>query len=80
MVSEEALQRAEERREAKGRGGKEKCTHVNAELQRIASRIRKPSQVNNAERQRKTTEWDRLEISSRKLEIPREHFIKRWAQ
>ena len=23
---------------------------------------------------RKTTEWERLEISSRKLEIPREHF------
>ena len=27
-----------------------------------------------------TTEWERLEISSRKLEIPREHFIQRWAQ
>ena len=40
IVSEEALQRAKERREAKGRGGKERCTHVNAELQRIASRIR----------------------------------------
>ena len=29
---------------------------------------------------RKTTEWERLEISSRKLEIPREHFMQRWAQ
>ena len=28
----------------------------------------------------KTIEWGRLEISSRKLEIPREHFIQRWAQ
>ena len=27
----------------------------------------------------KTTEWERLEISSRKLEIPREHFMQRWA-
>ena len=26
----------------------------------------------------KTTEWERLEISSRKLEIPREHFMQRW--
>ena len=24
-------------------------------------------------------EWERLEISSRKLEIPREHFMQRWA-
>ena len=25
-----------------------------------------------------TTEWKRLEISSRKLETPREHFVQRW--
>ena len=31
--------------------------------------IRKPSSVINAKIQRKTTEWERLEISSRKLEI-----------
>ena len=29
----------------------------------------------NAKKQRKTTEWERLEISSRKLEIPREHLM-----
>ena len=29
---------------------------------------------------RKTIEWERLEISARKLEIPREHFMQRWAQ
>ena len=27
-----------------------------------------------------TMEWERLETSSRKLEIPREHFMQRWAQ
>ena len=27
-----------------------------------------------------TIEWERLEISSRKLEIPREHFMQRWAR
>ena len=27
-----------------------------------------------------TIEWERLEISSRKLEIPREYFMQRWAQ
>ena len=34
--------------------------------------IRKPSSAINAKKQRKTTEWERLEISSRKLEIPKE--------
>ena len=37
-LSEETLQIAEERREAKSKGGKERYTHLNAEFQRIASR------------------------------------------
>ena len=36
--------------------------------------IRKPSSVINAKKQRKTIEWERLEISSRKLEIPTGEF------
>ena len=36
--------------------------------------IRKPSSVINANKYRETIEWERLEISSRKLEIPREQF------
>ena len=40
-LSEEALQRAEERREAKGKGEKERYTHFNAEFQRIARRDKK---------------------------------------
>ena len=35
-LSEEALQIAEKRREAKDKGGKERYTHLNAEFQRIA--------------------------------------------
>ena len=35
--------------------------------------------MNNEKKYRKTIEWGRLEISSRKLEIPREHFMKIWA-
>ena len=38
---EEALQIAEKRREAKGKGGKERYTHLNAEFQRIARRDKK---------------------------------------
>ena len=40
-MSEEALQIAEKRREVKGKGEKEKCTHLNAEFQRIARRDKK---------------------------------------
>ena len=61
------------RREAKNKGEKERYTHLNAEFQRIARRDKKPSSVINAKKQRETIEWERLEISSRKLEIPREH-------
>ena len=60
------------------RKGKNK--HLNAEFQRIQGEIRKPLSVINAKKYRKTTEWERLEISSRKLEIPREHFMQRWAR
>ena len=35
-LSEEALQLAEKRREAKGKGEKQRCTYLNAEFQRIA--------------------------------------------
>ena len=40
-LSEEALQIAEKRREAKGKGENERYTHVNAEFQRIAKRDNK---------------------------------------
>ena len=40
-LTEEALQIAEERREAKGKGERERYTQLNAELQRIARRDKK---------------------------------------
>ena len=40
-LSEEALQIAEKRREAKDKGGKERYTHLNAEFQRIAKSDKK---------------------------------------
>jgi len=69
--SEEALQIAEKRREVKDKGDKEIYTYLNAEFQRIA-RIYKKA----AKKLRKPIEWERLEIASRKLEIPREHFMQ----
>ena len=41
LLSEEALQIAEKRREAKGKGEKERYTHLNSEFQRIARRDKK---------------------------------------
>ena len=40
-LSEEALQIAEERREVKGKGEKERYTHLNAEFQRLARKDKK---------------------------------------
>ena len=40
-LSDEALQIAKKRREAKGKGEKERYTHLNAEFQRIARRDKK---------------------------------------
>ena len=79
-LCEEALQIAEKRREAKGKGAEERYTHLNAEFQRIARRDKKAFFSDQCKEIEKTIEWERLEISSRKLEIPREHFIQRWAQ
>ena len=49
-LSEEALQIAVERREAKSQGGKERYRHLNAEFQRIEEKIRKPSSAINAKK------------------------------
>ena len=77
-MSEQALQIAVKSREVESKGEKERYTHLNAEFQRIAGEIRKPSSKKkkekrrkpssmiSAKKQRKTIEWERLEMSSRK--------------
>ena len=79
-LPEEALQIAEKRREAKGKGEKERYAHLNAEFQRIARRYKKAFLSDQCKEIEEKTEWERLEISSRKLEIPREHFMQKWTQ
>ena len=79
-LSEEALQIAEKRREAKGKGGKERYTHLNAESQRISRRDKKAFLSYQCKEIEENNRMGRLEFSSRKLEIPREHFMQRWAQ
>ena len=69
-----------ERREVKSKREKERYTYLNAEFQRIAKRDKKAFLSDQCKEIEETIEWERLEVSSRKLEIPREHFMKRWAQ
>ena len=49
-LSEEALQIVEKRREVKGKGEKERYTHLNAEFQEQQEEIRKPSSVISAKK------------------------------
>ena len=78
-LSEEALQIGLKRTEAKSKGEKERYSHLNAEFQRIARGDKKAFLSNQCKKWRRTREWKRLEISSRNLEIPREHFMQTWA-
>ena len=77
---EEALQIAVKGREVKSKGEKERYKHLNAEFQRIARRDKKPFLSDQC---KETEENNRMgktrEISSRRLEISREHFMQRWA-
>ena len=79
-MSEEALQIAEKRREAKGKGEKETYIHLNGEFQTIARRDKKAFLSDHCKEIVENTEWERLEISSRRLAISREHYMQRWAR
>ena len=79
-MSEEALQITEKRREAEGKGEKERYTHLNAEFQRIARRVKKAFLSDQCKEIEENNRMGKTEISLRKLEIRREHFMQRWAQ
>ena len=79
-LSGKALQIAVKRREAKSKGEKERYKHLNAEFQRIARRDKKAFLNNQCKEIEENNRMGKTrEISSRKLEIPREHFMQRWA-
>ena len=77
-MSDEALQIAEKRREVKGKGEKERYTHLNVEFQRIARRDKKAFLSDQCKEIEENNRMGKIKISSRKLEIPREHFMQRW--
>ena len=77
-LSEKALQIAVKRKEAKGKGEKERHTHLNAEFKRIARRDKKAFLSDKCKGIEKNNRMG--STSSRTLEIPREHFMQRWAR
>ena len=79
-LSGEALQIAVKRREAKNKREKERYKHLNAEFQRIARRDKKAFFSDQCKEIEENNRMGKTRISSRKSEIPKEHFMQRWAR
>ena len=79
-MSKEALQIAEKRREAKGKGEKERYTHLNAEFRTIARRDKKVFLNDQCRGIEENNRMGKTRDLFKKLEISREHFIQGWAQ
>ena len=61
-LSEEALQTAEKRIEAKGKGEKARYIHLNAEFQRRARRVKKAFLSDLSQGIEESIKWERLEV------------------
>ena len=79
-LSEEALQIAVKRREAKSKGEKERYTHLNAEFQRIARRDRKAFLSDQCKEIAENIRMGKTGNLFMKIRDTREHFMQRWAQ
>ena len=79
-LSGEALQIAVKRREAKSKGEKERYKHLNTEFQRIARRDKKAFFSDQCKEIEKNNRMGKTRDLFKKLEIPREYFMQRWAQ
>ena len=78
MLSDKALQIAVKRREAKGKGEQERYTHLNAEFQRIARRDKKAFFSDQFKEIEQNNRLGKIrDLLTRKLEIPRQHFMQR---
>ena len=79
-LSEEALQIGEKRREAKGKGERERYTHLNAEIQRMARRDKKAFLTDPCKEIEENNRMGKTRDLFKKIEISREHFMQRWAR
>ena len=66
------------RREVKSKGEKERCKHLNAEFQRIA-RDKKSFLSDQCKEIEENNRMGKTRDLFKKLQIPREHFMQRWA-
>ena len=73
-LPEEALQIAVKRREVKGKGEKERYNHLNAKFQRISRRDKKDF-LSDQCKERDGNRMGKTRDLSKKLEIPKEHFM-----
>ena len=78
-LSEEALKIAE-KREAKGKGKKERHTHLNAEFQRIARRDKKASPSDQCKEIEENNRMGKTRSLQENKRYQSEHFMQEWAQ
>ena len=78
--SEEALQIPGEKREMKSKQERERYTQMNTEFYRIARRDKKAFFNEQCKEIEENNRLRKTELSSRKLETPRDYFVQMWAQ
>ena len=79
-LSEEALQIAVKRREAKSKGEKERHTHLNAKFQRIGRRDKKAFLSDQCREIEENNRMGKTRDLFKKIRDTREYFIHRWAK
>ena len=79
-MSEEALQIAVKRREAKSKEENERYTHLNAEFQRIARKDKKAFLSDQCKEIEENNRMGKTRDLFKKIRVPREHFMQRWTQ
>ena len=79
-MSEEALQVAEKRREVKGKGEKERYTHLKAEFQRIARRDKKAFLSDQCKEIEENNRMGKTRNLFKKTRDIKGDFMQRWAQ
>ena len=78
--SEEALQIAVKRREAKNKGEKERYSHINAEFQRIARRDKKAFLRDQCKEIEENNTMGKTRDLFKKIKDTKGTFMQRWAQ
>ena len=78
-LSEEDLQKTVKRKEAKGKGEKERYTNLNAEFQRIARRDKKAFISDQCKEIEENNRMGKTRDLFKKIRDTKGHFMERWA-